>query len=226
MPGLDGTGVLFRPFLAALPAPVQAQVLSYPTHEPLSYAALLPQVRASLPSPEPFVLVAESFSGALSLMVGSEAPRGLQGIVLCASFALNPVSWAPAPLRHLVRGAFLRLVPSSTHVPFLLGRYATSELRGLLRLALSAVQPSVLAFRIREVLAVNAHPYLQACSVPFLCIRPLHDRLVAPKSLQVIRREKPSLQVVSLPAPHLVMQTQPAACVQAIVSFSVSLGVA
>jgi hypothetical protein len=54
LPGMDGTGVLFAPFIAALGPGYRVIVVTYPTHEPLGYEALLPIARAVLPEDGPF----------------------------------------------------------------------------------------------------------------------------------------------------------------------------
>src|SRR5579863_3225723 len=95
MPGMDGTGELFAPLLRALGTSVETSVVRYPPDEPLGYAELLPRVRAELPQSGPFVLLGESFSGPLAIMLAGEAPAGLRGVMLSASFATNPVRWFP-----------------------------------------------------------------------------------------------------------------------------------
>src|SRR5438477_10571709 len=95
MPGMDGTGELFAPLLRALGDSMESSVLQYPADEPLGYAELLPRVRAEIPRRAPFVLLGESFSGPLALMLAAEAPAGLRGVILCASFATSPVVWLP-----------------------------------------------------------------------------------------------------------------------------------
>ena len=56
LPGMDGTGDLFEPFLSVLPAGVEATVISYPRDRKLSYEQLEESVWEKLPS-EPFVIV-------------------------------------------------------------------------------------------------------------------------------------------------------------------------
>lgn len=72
MPGLDGSGVLFRPLLKRLPPEVVPQVITYPATTPLGYAELLPHVMAALPESGAFVVLGESFSGPLALMVAAQ----------------------------------------------------------------------------------------------------------------------------------------------------------
>jgi pimeloyl-[acyl-carrier protein] methyl ester esterase len=67
LPGLDGTGRLFDPLLKELPADLRAEVISYPTDAILDYAALEQFVEAALPRRDPFIIVAESFSGPLAI---------------------------------------------------------------------------------------------------------------------------------------------------------------
>ena len=45
LPGLDGTGELFHPFLKALPSRLTSQVVSYPTEQCLTYKELVPFVQ-------------------------------------------------------------------------------------------------------------------------------------------------------------------------------------
>lgn len=42
LPGMDGTGFLFEPFVNALPSGINPIVVAYPTNKPLSYKELLP----------------------------------------------------------------------------------------------------------------------------------------------------------------------------------------
>src|SRR5271155_2151701 len=86
LPGLDGTGLLFQPLVAALPAAIQPRIVRYPGHRHLTYHELLPLVMDALPQSGPFILLGESFGGPLATMVAAERPPGLVGLILCASF--------------------------------------------------------------------------------------------------------------------------------------------
>src|SRR5688572_2754392 len=131
MPGMDGTGELFRPLLAALPKSIEPVVVRYPGHEPLRYSELLPIARAALPVGEPFVLLGESFSGPLALMLAAGAPAGLCGVILCASFAEKPVRWVPRAFRHLAIGPMFWALPAAARLKALAGGYSTPKLQAL-----------------------------------------------------------------------------------------------
>jgi len=50
LPGLDGTGELFRPLFAELPGWIHPVVVSYPRERPLGYTELLPLAAAEIAS--------------------------------------------------------------------------------------------------------------------------------------------------------------------------------
>ena len=78
LPGLDGTGNLFEPFVAHLPEEFPATIISYPTDQKLNYEQLKNLVIRQLPNDEPFALIAESFSGAIAVLIATEAPPNLK----------------------------------------------------------------------------------------------------------------------------------------------------
>jgi len=83
LPGMDGTGQLFEPFVAALGEEFSVQVVRYPATEPLGYAELASLVRAALPTDRPFVLLGESFSGPIAISVAASAPPQLKEVWCC-----------------------------------------------------------------------------------------------------------------------------------------------
>jgi pimeloyl-ACP methyl ester carboxylesterase len=91
LPGLDGTGRLFDPLLAALPGSFAPKVVAYPPDKPLNYHQLIPYIREVIPWDAPYVLLAESFSGPLALEFAAVQWENLRGVVLCASFVTNPL---------------------------------------------------------------------------------------------------------------------------------------
>ena len=219
LPGLDGTGLLFGPLLAALPPEVSTVVVSYPGDSQLAYSELLPIVLGALPADRPFVLLGESFSGPLAIMAAAAHPTGLVGVVLCASFIRNPHPYVPSVLATAIRSPFLRLFPRFSQVKALLGGHSSPSLRSLTREALSRVAPAVLAGRIREVLRVNVVQQLRARTVPILYLRARSDFVVPAWNVTAILKVCPDLQVASLPGPHMVLQASAAAAAEALTHF-------
>ena len=219
LPGLDGTGVLFRPFVERLPADLTPIIASYPPDQQLGYSDLLPIVMEKLPREEPFVLLGESFSGPLALMAAATVPGGLNAVVLCATFVQNPTLLRFAWLAPIVRPFAFRHYSQFTAVKALLGQYSTPELRSLTKAAIGAVQPEVIAHRVRSVVKVNVEKELVECPVPVLYLRGARDLVVPKRNLREIQKSLPSIRVAVMDSPHMVLQTQPAACAQAISEF-------
>ena len=96
LPGLDGTGARITPFLREMERTVQVRVLEYPPDQPLGYAELESLVRQGLPQGERYVLLAESFSGPIAIRVAADPPPDLAGVILCGTFARNPLPWLRA----------------------------------------------------------------------------------------------------------------------------------
>jgi pimeloyl-ACP methyl ester carboxylesterase len=208
-----------RPLLAALPPEITPVVVTYPCDEPLGYDALLPRVLAALPADGPFVVLGESFGGPLALRVAAARPAGLAAVVLCATFVRSPQRGVAKWMGHLVGPSAMRLFPAASQVKMMLGGYSTPELRALSAEALSLVRPAVLAARLRDVLAVDVSAEMASCAVPVLYLRGTRDMVVPSQNLREILRLRPSVEVAEIAAPHLVLQTQPAAAAAAIASF-------
>src|SRR4051812_12633896 len=90
LPGMDGTGLMFAPFIAALGPDVDCRVVAYPTDRALDYAEHEAIARAALPGDAPYVILGESFSGPIAIRIAASAPANLMGLVLCCSFARSP----------------------------------------------------------------------------------------------------------------------------------------
>jgi sigma-B regulation protein RsbQ len=224
LPGLDGTGQLFAPFVPHLPPQLEPFVVSYPTQEALSYRQLLPVVLSVLPTSGPFIILAESFSGPLGVLAAAQHPQGLLGLVLAASFVRCPVPSALALAGPLVRGWLLSASPSVLRHRVLLGSSANEQLQAQLQKAVAAVPASVLAARIRDVLTVNVMAELAVVKVPILYLAASNDALVHPQSLRLIQRIAPQVQAVTIASPHLLLQMAPREAATAISSFAASVG--
>lgn len=177
LPGMDGTGALFRPFLAAAKGEFSATVIQYPTDKLLDYAALAELVSSQLPVDERFVLLAESFSGPIAISLAASKPKGLTGLVLCATFARNPrpALGRLAPVLGLLH---LARMPAGVISFLFLGRFATSELHDDLSQVFRKLDRSVVANLLRSILEVDVTGELEQIEIPVLYLMASEDRLV------------------------------------------------
>lgn len=223
LPGLDGTGIMLAEFTELIKTRFDVQLVSYPKTVPLTYQELADLVSEILPKNEPYVIVAESFSGPVASRLLSRNPIGLRALVFAASFAKTP-TWVPEPVANLVN-----IFPTKSKLllrlarPFMFGRWGSRKLDDLLEKAINAVAPDVLAFRIRQVLGVDELSKLKGVDIPMLYLRPTHDRLVSQEAAIAIKNVVPSLEVTEVAGPHFILQAQPKQCADVITKFSETL---
>lgn len=218
LPGLDGTGQLFQDFVAALGAEVEVVVAAYPANVSLGYAELEDIARSFLPQDRPYYLLAESFSGPIAIGIAASAPPGLRGLVLCCSFARNPLPML-APLRFVAGAVPVAALPTALLGFFLLGRFATPAHRQALAQTLALVSPAVLQARVRAALGVDRSPLAARIKVPLLYLRARDDRVVPRSASELIVSLAPQTRVVEFPAPHFLLQTLPSSAASAVVEF-------
>jgi pimeloyl-[acyl-carrier protein] methyl ester esterase len=220
LPGLDGSGRLFRPLLAAGPHRLAPRVVPLPADRPLGYDEYLDLVRAALPRRGRFAILAESFSGPLAVRLAAERPPGLSALVLAATFLHRPLAPWLAPLEPLIgpRLFSLPLLPVTIRA-LLCGLDAPGEVVEEIRAATSAVPARVLARRAHEALAVDVREALADTEVPLLFLAPDGDRLIRTDAADDVRAARPDAEVVRLDSPHTILQVRPQACLAAVEEF-------
>jgi pimeloyl-ACP methyl ester carboxylesterase len=217
LPGMDGTGEHFAPLLRALDGRFPHTVVRYPD-EALEYREYQRIAQAALPKGAPFVLLGESFSGPIALAVAASRPAGLVGYILCASFASCP-STLLRIARPLLGLLPIHRAPGSLTAHFLLGRFATPELRRANAAAVRRVSVRTLRSRLRTVADVDVSAKLREIDVPGLYLRATEDRLVPRGVCHALLRHAPRLRVVDIEGPHFLLQVNPRAAAQAIGDF-------
>lgn len=213
LPGLDGTGALFRRFLAFSPLGANVTCVAFPRDRVLSYDELSELVVEALPT-GPFVLVGESFSGPLALRVARR--RRPLGVALCAAMvrAPTPHRLAAAPLSFFLGAS----PPVSLVKVFLTG--GDGELAVELVNAVSTVEREVVASRIRMVLTADAIPDAVACSCPLAYLRATRDFVVGSGQAEAMRKARNDVIVADIDGPHLLLQKAPEACWSRIRAFA------
>ena len=218
LPGLHGTGDLFKPLLDVIPPQVATRIIAHPTDRVCGYKALFQLVEAQLQEESDMVLLGESFSGPLALKLAVAHPMRVRAVVLCASFVAPPV---PRILCYLATPLALLGVPlpSLAVRVFLSGHHAPRAVVLDLKRTVRRVQPHVLAHRVRTAAWINAVAALQQCPVPILCLAGTRDRLIGARSINKIRRTRPDVTVKTIDGPHLLLQVNPAEAWQEISAF-------
>lgn len=227
LPGMDGSGELFRGLVSALPPGLETETLWYPADRYMTYGELAGTLRGAIPVDEPFVLVAESYGTPLAILIAALEPPNLQGIVLCAGFATSPVrgwkrtlAWDLTPLVSLVSHMTM---PGFVVRHLMVGDEAPKGLVELVKGALSWVTPKVLGSRMREVLNVDVRAELAQVKVPVLYVQASKDRMVSALCVEEMQAVKPG-RVTVMDAPHLLLQCEPVLGAEKIAGFVKELG--
>ncbi len=219
---MDGTGDLFEPFVFALGEKIETQVISYPFEESLNYAALEAFVRKRLPKTRQFVLIGESFSGPIAISVSANPPVNLAGLVLCCTFASNPIA-ALSFLKSVTRFLPIEYVPRFLMSQALMGRDATPALRDALDRAMACVSPDVMSARAAEVLSIDHSHKVASIDRPVIYLRATRDRVVHRRSGDEILRNCKHAQLVEIDGPHFLLQTRANEVTTAVMRFIDSL---
>ena len=216
LPGLDGTGLLLTELESILAKENAVSVIRYPVDRYL-YDDLLSWVKDKLPSDD-FIVVAESFAGPLAIMLASQKPVGLRGIVFVATFARSPLR-LPLFLPHLVR-----IIPFKSPFlawliqPLLMGRWSSKMFTERFQNAVNLVPARTFAGRLREVLKVDMRDRLKELSLPFIYLRATQDRLVPARMSQDF--ELVSETISTIDGPHFLLQSRASDAARFILKFA------
>lgn len=222
LPGFDGTGMLFTSFIQSLPTEITPIIVKYPTDQISSESDLINIVLAHLPENEPYILIAESFSGPIALRVAALHHQPPLAVVLCASFLKCP---APRLLIKIIRffARFLVLCsPPKCLVRYFLLGDASEDLLTSFYDAISTVNPRVLEHRLSVLQSFNDEGTMYT-KHPLLYLWAIKDRLISFRNVSYLQRRYPAALVEKIESPHLILQVEPHASIQAIRKFLAQL---
>ena len=220
LPGMDGTGELFHPFLHALPDGFSAGPVAYPTGKVLSLSEHLALIHSHCPESEPYALIAESFSTPIAIRSAASNPANLKCLILCAGFAVSPIQgWRRTLASILSPFVFHLPLPAPVIRRWLTGSDASPELVEAVRIAVAKVRPAILTARLRLVLTTNVQEELMGIPVPILYLKAARDRVVGAANLERIRELRPRISEETIDGPHLILQRRPAEAASAILQY-------
>jgi len=209
LPGLDGTGNLFDPLKSNLHDWVKPIVVSYLKDKPYGYQSLKTIVSNALPINTDFVILGESFSGPLAVMVAGEKPRGLKGIILCASFVRNPFKLIPSWFSLLSISPIYKLWPATIKLRTIFGNGKYRRLADMALDSIKSVKPNVIARRVKAILNVNVEKDLAKIDVPMLYLASQKDHLIKKHNVVGIKKIRRELIVTEINTQHFILQLEP-----------------
>jgi len=220
LPGLDGTGGLFQKFLEAVPSNVTTTVIAYPNDRVLDRHQLCNFIEENLDIAEPYILIAESFSGPFAIALADKGVQNLKAIVLCATFIHRPLSRAKTSFAELGKSAIFKYRPPKWVIKhYLLDEDTPEQIIQQFYAAISLVSPKVLSERVRMALEVDVREEFLRISTPTLWIVATHDKLIRRCRFEGEIGAKKNVRIKEVAAPHFVLQRRPAEVVQHINEF-------
>jgi len=179
---MDGTGILLRPFVDLLPNGIDVKVISYPEDTYLTYEQLAERVLGVVPRSEPYVIIAESYSGPVACLIAAH----------------------PALFRSRAPACMLRWLLMDADTP--------PEMISEAQDVIARVRPEVMAQRLRDSLNADYAPILRDSTVRLVCLLPESDRLLGTRGLRGFLAAKPRIETVKIAGPHSILQCAPASC--------------
>ncbi len=222
LPGLDGTGKLFEPFIKQFPDPMRVTVIPYPIDRFIPAAQLADYIISLLPTDKPLAILGESYSGPVALSLASRNDIDIRKVILVATFAKYPASFLKTVSKFLPLSLLFHLpIPDFVIRHYCFGSAANKTLSTLLRDSVKANKPEILARRAHDVSSVDVTELLTDIKVPCLYIAASDDKLVPGDSIDHLKKHLPNLNVVTVQGAHFILQVQPKACFDAVNDFLV-----
>jgi pimeloyl-ACP methyl ester carboxylesterase len=218
LPGMDGTGELFKPLLESLSSDLPATCIAYPTHEAWGYHELLGFVRQQLPRDESFVLLGESFSGPLALQIAANPPENLRALILVCTFQSHPrpiLSAFSFPAK-----IALQMTPPQWLISSLLTNGCEDlQITGQVQSAVRQVSATTMRARLTAIENLSAFIDTKPIQLPALYLQATQDRVVPKNCLEPLKVRMPQLELRSIHGPHCLLQVSPQASLNVIVKF-------
>lgn len=217
LPGLNGTAGLFDPLLSVASKEYDLMVISYPTHQMKSYEQLTEYALEEIGSIKGrFVIVGESFSGPIAILLSAKRTDGLIGTVLVTTFASAPYfmffKYLPLTLIFTLARFFYR-------VRIKLSNTGKASILKSACIELQKVSPVVLAARTRATLTVDVSKQLQLSRAPMVYFSAKYDVVVPKWNLKKILKIKPDTKVETFNSNHFLLQSVPQQAWEAIDKF-------
>lgn len=216
LPGLDGTGLLTEEFAAGDWKGRVVQVMPIPKEGAQDYPSLAKKIASDLP-PGPLILLGESFSSPLALLIAAHEQQRVTALVLAGGFCSSPVS--PALSLIPVRPLFLIRPPATILRKFLAGPDEPKSLIQRLSKAIRSVSSGTLTERVRVILALREKDCPAPEGMPTLLLQARQDAMIPWETQSRLERHFVEPTVVWIDSPHLLLAARPEACREAVLAF-------
>lgn len=214
LPGFDGIASLRSEFTNALAERHSVRAVTYPNRVLGSLDAYRDHAMAEAPVDWNPVLVAESFSGLVAARWAATDSR-VCALVLCASFARNPVGQAAS--LGAILPALVKLGPAFMGpLSWSIGDEKRARWRAGLSRALASLDDGVVAERLRLIATEDVSGSLRALRIPVVVVHFESDLVIPGQARTHLEAACKNPRVLRLEGPHFAIATLPGECAAAI----------
>lgn len=225
LPGADGTGVLFKPFIEVLEAAIDTERFSK-SLKPISIAIInlnhdefgnpleqkLSEQATRIENEyegQSVVVIAESYSGLLAYELLSRQQLDIVHVIFVASFLKSPskLTAIAAKLSPDWLKGVMQVAPSPVWGGVLFGRWQTMELRTLFMQALAQTPKELLQQRLAIIASAQAPN--KTIDVPCLYLQAKQDNLVSANNIDIFRQVFTDFSNIAVEGTHFLLQTNP-----------------
>lgn len=206
LPGMDGSGLLFKPLLNELSCDTQVLPLSL---EEQTYRHQLDKIINTI-GDEAVVLFAESYSGYLAYLLAQLKPKNIKHVIFAASFLTNPI-WM-ARLYPLLPFSLLKKkwIPAGLVNQICFNQLAGPELIELFHQSLQTASDKILRYRLKNIACLPKIP--SSIQTPCTYILPTNDYFVSQRAVRQLINTCENIEVKSLVGGHFIAQSNPVEC--------------
>jgi pimeloyl-ACP methyl ester carboxylesterase len=212
LPGLDGTGDLFRWVLPGLPP---ATVVRYPNDPKLDLDGYVSFARTQI-GKRRVTILGESFSGPVAVKLAAAIPDQVSGLILAATYLRSP--WPPFLVR---RAAAVNphQAPKAARDFFLMGKYQIADVLRAVDRIVSDLTPGLREARLISVASTDVRREFALVTCPVLALHGRSDWVVPPAPMRRAIASKPQAEMQMFRAAHMLLQTRPGETAAAIADF-------
>jgi len=216
LPGMDGTGKLFSSFLPFLDG-FECTVLPLPQTGKQDYETLAKHIKKELPN-EDFILIAESFSGPIAVLLSQESLNNLRGVIFVATFLSQP----KIALLHISKTVPIKAFMAAPFRKFFykwlcFGFDAKDSTLNVFEESVRSVPVNILKARLKAISDMDLE--LNKVFCPALYLQAQNDQLVPQSKAEEFNKYFEDIEIETISGPHFLLQTKPEKCADVIKAF-------
>ncbi|MGH1486356.1 MAG: hypothetical protein ACRBCI_09040 [Cellvibrionaceae bacterium] len=213
LPGMDGTGLLFKPLLDIIPNDINIEVIPLSQETDQSVESEVKRIEKII-SDENIILFAESYSGRIAYELAKRSKISIKHIIFVASFLSTPslLSSLLSKLAQYFPISILRkrIVPQNI-INWLCFRSVNSTaLINLLYESINSVDACILKARLANISCLLKPQ--QILSIETTYIQASHDLFISNHALTEIQQLFQSVDLQKVSGGHFIAQANPQAC--------------